>query len=248
MNPLDISISADLARLQIGLPWQPEKKAVFTIPQFYGGIGPDDGFLVNQTLVWKPSETPDCEATFSLDVPPEQTGLELTGRLSLPKPGEVLLRLKMRNASDQTIEEGHHTVLLNFPEEENFRDAPGAMTFFHGEFGWVNLRDLCARANIPSLHVPIRSGSNFNGLTIIWNLIARTFPDHQYGVAICVDRMSGYAFASDHPDWGTGLLAGLRWGAALKPGDTREAWIRMYFLQGGLEPIHQRFFKDRRER
>lgn len=248
MNPLDISISADLAKLQIAIPWQPEKKVVFTIPQFYGGIGADDGFLVNQTLVWKPSETPDCEATFTLDVPPEQTGVELSGRLSLPKPGEVLLRLKMRNASEQAIDEGHHTVLLNFPEVADYQDADGKQTYFHGEFGWINLADLCARVDLKTLHLPIRSGSNFNGLTIIWNLIARTFPQQQYAVALAVDRMSGYAFASDHPDWGTGLLAGLRWGATLKPGETRESWIRMYLLPGGLEPIHQRFFKDRRER
>ncbi len=248
MNPLDISISADLAKLQIGLPWQPDQKAVFSIPQFYGGTGPDDGFLINQTLTWSPSEQPDCEATFGLDVPPEETGIDLQGKLGLPKPGEVLLRMKLTNASDQVIEEGHHTMLLNLPSEPGMDDPEGRYTFFHADSGWISLADLCARMELKSLHLPIRIGSNFNGLTVIWNLIARVFPKQNYVMAVGLDRSNGYAFASDHPDWGTGLLSGFRWGSALKPGESREAWMRMYFLEGGLEPLHLRFYKDRRER
>ncbi len=248
VNALDISISSDLTKLQVGLPWRPEERAIFSIPQFYGGLGGDDGFLIDQTLTWKPSEEPDCEATFSLDVPSEQTGIEFSGRLSLPKPGEVLLRMKLKNAGDRIIEEGHHTVLLSMPKDSSYDDPDGKFTFFHADIGWISLADLCARIDLQSLHLPIRIGSNFNGLTVIWNLIARVFPKAGHAVAMGLDRMNGYAFASDHPDWGTGLLAGFRWGAMMKPGESREAWLRLYFLQGGLEPIHQRFSRDRRER
>ena len=248
MNPLDILISSDLTKLQIGLPWQPEQRAVFTIPQFYGGTGDEDGFLIDQTLVWKPSEQPDCEATVSLDVPKEQTGIEFHGKLGLPKPGELLIRMKLKNVSDHIIEEGHHTMMLKLPDDAGYDDPEGKQTFLHADIGWISLADLCARMELKSLHLPIRVGSNFNGLTVIWNLIARVFPKQGYAIAIGLDRSNGYAFASDHPDWGTGLLAGFRWGALMKPGESREAWMRMYFLPGGLEPVHQRFFKDRRER
>ena len=248
MNPLDISISSDLARLQIGLPWDQNQRAIFTIPQFYGGTGGDDGFLIDQTLTWRPSEQPDAEANVSLDVPPAETGIEFQGKLSLPKPGELLLRMKLKNASDHVIEEGHHTMLLTMPKDLGYDDPDGKYTFFHADIGWISLADLCARMDLQSLHLPIRIGSNFNGLTVIWNLVARVFPKHGYAIAIGLDRMNGYAFASDHPDWGTGLLAGFRWGALMKPGESREAWMRLYFLQGGLEPIFQRFSRDRRER
>ena len=248
MNPVDISITSDLTKLQIGLPWRQDAKAVLTVPQFYGGSGGDDGFLIDQTLTWQPSVQPDCEANFSMDVPPAETGIEFLGKLAMPKPGELLLRMKLKNASDHVIEEGHHTLVVNLPGDQALDDPEGRYTFLHADIGWISLADLCARMELKSLHLPIRVGSNFNGLTVIWNLIARVFPKQGYSLAIGLDRMNGYAFASDHPDWGTGLLAGFRWGAQLKPGESREAWMRMYFLPGGLEPIHQRFFKDRRER
>jgi hypothetical protein len=248
VNPLDISISSDLTKLQIGLPWKPEHRAVFTVPQFYGGVGGEEGFLIDQALTWQPSEQPDCEATFALDVPSEESGIEFQGKLAMPKPGEILLRMKLKNASEHIIEEGHHTMLLTLPSEPGYDDPEGRYTFFHGDLGWISVADLCARAEMKSLHLPIRVGSNFNGLTIIWNLIARVFPKQGYAIAVGLDRSNGYAFASDHPDWGTGLLAGFRWGALMKPGESREAWLRMYLLPGGLEPIHQRFSRDRRER
>jgi hypothetical protein len=240
VNPLDISLSYDLAKLQIGIPWNLAQKAVLTIPQFYAGVGGDNGCLIDQTLTWKPSETPDAEAVFSLDVPSEETGIQFGGKLLLPKPGEALVRLNLKNVSAHVLEEGHHTALLNFPEGEGYDDPDGKNTFFHGEFGWVSLADLCARVELKSLHLPIRMGSNFKGLTVIWNLIARVYPKH--------NRVAGYACASDHPDWGTSLLAGFRWGAMMNPGESRNAWMRLYFLEGGLEQLHERFFKDRRER
>lgn len=248
VNALDISITSDLTKLQVGLPWSFEHRAVFTIPQFYGGTGGNDGFLIDQALKWQPSEEPDCEATFTLDVPSEETGIEFSGKLGLPNPGEVLVRMKLKNAGQNVIEEGHHTMLLNFPKDLGFDDPDGKYTFFHGDLGWISLADLCARVDLKSLHLPIRIGSNFNGLTVIWNLVARVFPKQGYTIALGLDRLNGYAFASDHPDWGTGLLAGFRWGAMLKPGESREAWMRMYFLPGGLEPLHQRFSRDRRDR
>jgi hypothetical protein len=248
VKPLDISISSDLSRLQIALPWQPERRARFTIPQFYGGTGGDEGFLIDQNLRWQPADEPDCEATFTLDVPPEQTGIDLQGRLSLPKPGEMLVRMKLRNAGTGAIHEGHHTTLLSLPDDLGLDDPEGRNTFFHADIGWISLADLCTRMELKSLHLPIRLGSNFKGLTVIWNLIARVFPQHGYVLAVGLDRVNGYAFASDHPDWGTGLLSGFRWGALLKPGEVREAWLRAYILPGDLESIHQRFFKDRRDR
>lgn len=248
MNPLDISISYDFAKLQFSLPWQPDQKAVFTMPQFYAGVGGENGCLIDQTLTWKPSETPDAEAVFSLDVAPEDTGIQFGGKLLLPKPGEALTRMTLKNVSDHVLEEGHSTALLKFPEGEGYDDPDGKNTFFHGEFGWVSLADLCARADIKSLHLPIRMGTNFKGLTIIWNLIARVFPKHNYAIALGMDRVNGYACAGDHPDWGTSLLTGFRWGSVMQPGETRNAWLRTYILPGGLEPIHERFFRDRRER
>lgn len=248
MSPLDIAISSDRSLLRIALPWQPEHQAVFSIPQFYGGTGGDDGFLINQTLRWEPSDGPDCEATFSLDVPPDVTGIEFTGRLSLPRPGEILLRMRLKNVSSQTIEEGHHTMVLSLPKDEGYEDPDGRTTFFHADLGWISIADLCARIDLKSLHLPIRVGSNFNGLTVIWNLIARTYSRNNCAIALGLDRVNGYAFASDHPDWGTSLLAGFRWGAQMKPGEARDSWLRIYLLPGGLEPIHQRFFRDRRER
>lgn len=248
MNPLDISINSDLNRLQIGLPWQPEQRAILTIPQFYGGTGGQDGFLIDQTLKWQPSEQPDCEATFTLDVPSDHTGIEFQGRLGLPRPGELMIRMKLKNVSPHVIEEGHHTVLLNLPKDAGYDDPEGKYTFFLVDVGWISLADLCARIDMKSMHLPIRLGSNFKGLTVTWNLIARVFPKHNFAIAMGLDRVNGYAFASDHPDWGTSLLAGYRWGAVMKPGEARESWMRIYFLEGGLEPVHQRFSRDRRER
>lgn len=247
-QPLDISISHDLTRLNIALPWDPERRAVFSMPQFYGGMGADDGFLINQTLRWQPSEEPDCEAVCALDVPPEETGIELTGKLYLPRPGELLMRFKLRNASEHVIEEGHHTLVLQLPDGAGLDDAEGRSTFFQVDTGWICLSDLAARIDMKSLHLPIRLGSNFNGLTVVWNLIARHYADKGYTLAIGMDRMNGYAFASDHPDWGTGLLSGFRWGSAMQPGESREAWYRLYLLPGNPEAVHQRFSRDRRER
>jgi len=248
VNPLDISISSDFSRLQVGLPWQQDHQAVFTIPQFYGGTGGEDAFLVEQTLKWQPADGPDHDATFTLDVPSDVTGIEFDGKLSLPRPGEVLLRMRLKNVSSHVIEEGHHTMVLSLPKDQGYDDPDGKTTFFHADLGWITLADLCKRIDLKSLHLPIRVGSNFNGLTVIWNLIARQYARHGYAIAVGLDRVNGYAFASDHPDWGTSLLAGFRWGALMKPGETRESWMRIYLLPGGLEPIHQRFFRDRRER
>lgn len=234
--PLSIRLSIDGDRSAALLcdPERPDQAIRFLVPEFRGKTNGQD-FAIHQPLLWDSNGT---QAQFRLQGRPEDVGMEFSGGLSVGDQ-EVVLEARVRNATPSPIQEGHHSFLLNTADDFGLHDAAGDRTFVYAETGWASVAQLIEPAS--SRKYTIRIGASYQAITVMWKLIARIDPRRKTVVAFALDR--GYAFASDHPEWSSGLLGGYRWGT-LQPHETRVLKGKIYWMEGDLDVLRAPYIRD----
>ena len=153
--------------------------------------------------------------------------------------GEVLIDAKLRNVRSEAIHNGHHSVLLDLSEAPSFDDRTGERTYLYAETGWASIAQL-----LDPIHThehTIHIGAAHNKITVMWKMIARFDFTRRYILAMGLDK--GYVFASDHEDWGRGLLGGFRWGA-VNTQETKPMLGKIYFFCGTLDDLRRRYNQD----
>jgi hypothetical protein len=210
-----------------------------TVPEFYGTLGKSP-FAIDQILHWEDTgEGKQCE--FTLDTPAAEVGIDYHGTLSLREPNVLDFEAYVCNVMQLPIEEGHHTVHLDFSTCSALEDLDGSRTFFFTNDGWVSLSTLVE--GLEEFPKTIWVGATYNDFTVIWRTIARVSRDGSLVVAFAMDK--GYALASNHPEWPKGLLAGYRW-ATIPTEQERVSRGRLYFCTNGLDELREHYARDYR--
>ncbi len=165
---MNITMDTDQAQGQLLDPKLCPEPAKLVIPEFRGKT--DEGaFAVRQRLEWSGSNSSD-RLKFKLQGDPQRVGLDFQGDLRKDKEN-ILIRAKVRNVTGRQILSGHHTLLLDMTGEPRFHDPTGERTFLYAETGWASLAQLIDP--IHSTQHTIRMGATYNGMTVMWKIIAR---------------------------------------------------------------------------
>lgn len=211
---------------------------ILSLPEFQGQTE-GRGFAVRQVLDWTvPGEKSDAEC--SLDGDPSLIGLQIYGQIKSGADRDLHMLFQLANAQAQSIEKAHSTLLLDTSNNPDFQDPDGSRTFFFTDMHWLSAQDLHQRSQRGS--APYRVGLNYGGATLMWKMAVRKSVQGDRMIAVGTDR--AYVFASDHPKWNPGLLAGVRWGN-FHPGEFKESRIAIYMLQSdNLEDLHPYYMRD----
>jgi hypothetical protein len=100
-------------------------------------------------------------------------------------------------------------------------------------------------AGITDNYYSIRVGSRLGKSTVIWDIVARTDAHQKNMVAFSLNR--AFAFTTDHPDWGRGLLTASRW-SHLAPGERHYAMGIIYLMNADLYALEDRYIQNRKRR
>ena len=229
---------------RIYAPWSDDCFCRFSVPEFMGTSG-EQRFYVSQQVDWVMDPSGPGRLSCSLNTAPENVGYDFRASISSTRKDEIRFDLAMTNYENEPIRDGHHTVMLDISSMAGFEDPTGERTFVYGEFGWIPVAKLVAAGGIKTPHEAIRPGCNYAKQTVLWDLITRCDKSGTHMVTFMLKK--GYAFSSDHPDWGPCLLIGCRW-MELPPREkhTTTGWI--FFTGANLTEVENRYDKARRTR
>ena len=220
----------------LSLPKILDEPLKVTIPEFRGSTN-GKPFAIHQVLKWS-APNPDQKSKFKLDCNPAEVGLELKGGLTSAED-EVVLSATIRNAGQEPIQSGHHSIHLDMSASDQFADPTGERTFLYAETGWASVAQLLDP--IHSRKYTIRIGASYKKTTVMWKMMARLNEGRDLTVALAMDK--GYAFGSDHPDWPVGILGGYRWGT-INPSESKKLIGKIYLFKGGLNDLRLRYTND----
>lgn len=236
MSATRVNIGDDKKTMVIRVPKVTNDTFHLLLPELHGK-DEHAPFAVQEVLRLKEAEK-DARLKFELAGNASELGVEFKGSLSAGD-GEVTLNAKLRNLRSEPIHYGHHTVLLDFGEALAFDDRTGERTFLYAETGWTSVSQL-----LDPMHTrqhTIHVGASHKSITVMWKMIARFDATRRIIVALALDK--GYVFASDHEDWGRGLLGGYRWGS-VNPQETKMMMAKVYIFRGTLDDLRKLYMKD----
>jgi hypothetical protein len=241
---IDLSGTAQSSGLHIRTPWSAHQYCAFSVPRFIGRTA-EEAFQLDQVLGWSQDPENPGRVHFALTGDPGATGVEFHGDVTLAEPDEAHISLSMTNCMEQELKSGRHLIFLDFSALPEFVDPSGANTFYYTDAGWRSRADLFRDAGITDPSFTVRVGSHVGRTTVIWDLVARMDGERKHLVAFSLNR--AFAFSSDHPDWGTGLVAACRW-SRLAPGERHYAMGIVYLLAADLQQLEDRYIRNRKRR
>lgn len=208
----------------------------FAIPDFQGK-GEEGSFAIRQNLLWEEADD-GKRLKFRLQGDPADLGIEFRGHLSV-ETDEVQIRAELRNVTSQTIQSGHHCVLIDASGCAAMQDTTGERTIVYAETGWASLAKLLDP--IHSRNHTVRMGAAYNGVTVMWKIMGRVDPQNKCIAALALDK--AFAFAGEHPQWPKGILGSYRWGA-IAPQHTQSMKGRFYLMKADLNKLRLRYAND----
>lgn len=241
---IDYSHAGESDGLTIRVPWSETERCIFSIPEFHGKTSTET-FKLDQVLNWsQDAENPD-RVNFALAGGEEDVGADFQGSVTLADPNEIHISLALTNGLNTELKSGRHLLYLDMEHLKSFQDPKGELTYFYTDNGWRSRAELYAEAGITEPNPSVRVGSHLGRSTIIWDLIARLDSARRNLVAFSLNR--AFAFTSDHPDWGRGLLTACRWNH-LAPGERHYAMGIMYLMDADLYALEERYVRNRKRR
>ena len=236
MSATQVNVSSDKKSIEISAPKVTNDTFFLSIPELHGK-DEHTPFAIQEVLDIREAE-PKSRVKFVLAGNATELGVEFKGSAAAGD-GEVTLQAKLRNLRDEAIHYGHHTVLLNMDEALAFEDRTGERTFLYAETGWAPVSQLLdpVHTRQHTIHV----GAAHKGVTVMWKMIARFDSTRRIICALALDK--GYVFASDHEDWGRGLLGGYRWGT-VNMQETKNMLVKAYIFRGTLDDLRKRYLRD----
>jgi hypothetical protein len=225
-------------------PWGGDGFCEFSIPEYIGKTA-DHRYAVSQQMLWAKNPDADNMLSGELDVDPADVGYDFRVNLTTSTADEVRLDIAMASHLNEEVTEGHHTVLLDLSAMPGFEDPTGMNTIVYTDGGWTQIASLVQHGGIETPHESVRPGGHYGKNTILWDIIARLDQSRKRMVALMINK--AFAFSSDHPDWGPGLLAGCRW-TNLQPGENRHLIGWVFLIEANLTHLEQRYGKARRLR
>jgi hypothetical protein len=241
---IDMSREENAGGLTIRVPWSDTGRCVLSIPEFYGKTTAES-FKIDQGLVWsQDAENPE-KVNFALDGDATELGADFHGDITIMEPDEVHVSMSLTNCLDTELKSGRHLMFLGLAGLRDFDDPLGNYTFYYTETGWRSRADLFQAAGINDNSYSVRVGSRLGKSTVIWDIVARTDTRQENMVAFSLNR--AFAFTSDHPDWGRGLLTASRW-SHLAPGERHYAMGIIYLMKSDLYALEDRYIQNRKRR
>lgn len=241
---IDLGGATAAAGLTIKAPWSPNQHCALSIPRFIGRTE-GEAFQLDQVVNWSQDPQQPDRVLFALDGDPGNTGVDFHGDVTLAEPDEAHVSLAMTNCSEQELKHGRHLIFLDLVKMPEFVDPTGVNTFYYTDAGWRCRADLFRDANIADPSQAVRVGSHLGRTTVIWDVVARMDANRKHMIAFSLNR--AFAFSSDHPDWGTGILAACRWNH-LAPGERHYAMGIIYLLDADLRQLEDRYIRNRKRR
>lgn len=241
---IEVGGSATASGLNIKTPWSSHQHCVFSAPRFVGRTA-EDAFQLDQVLSWTQDAQNADRVLFSLEGDPNATGVEFHGDVTLAEPDEAHISLAITNCGEQELKHGRHLIFLDFKGLPDFVDPTGQDTFYYTDSGWRSRADLFRDANITDPAHAVRVGSNIGRSTVIWDVVARMDTARKHMMGFSLNR--AFAFSSDHPDWGAGLLTACRW-SHLAPGERHYAMGIVYLMDADLRQLEDRYIRNRKRR
>jgi hypothetical protein len=229
-----LSLDAGRSVLQIYHSDRPEQVLRFIVPEFRGKTDGQE-FAIHQLLQW---DSNGQQANFRLQGNADEVGMDFSGSFSIGSH-EIVMEAQLRNTTPSPIMDGHHSFLLNTGEHPAFQDSTGERTWMYAETGWASIAQLIDPPQ--SRKYTIRIGASYQAVTVMWKMMARMDVRYKSVLAFALDR--GYAFASDHPEWSSGLLGGYRWGT-LQPDEPRRLRGKIYWMEGDLDSLRTPYIRD----
>jgi hypothetical protein len=237
MNHLKLTIGRLQRDILVAAPGLVTGHIKLRVPEFYAKTQARN-FAIDQVLCWR---TVDGNGTihFSLDVPPEEVGIDYHGSAALQEGDQLEFLATIANFQGEDILAAHHTIHLDLSTLEGFDDPRNERTFVFTDTGWKNLAALLPPAGPRTASA--RVGASYQHTTIIWKVVALMSESRDRVIAFALDR--AYAFANNHPEWPKGLLIGCRWGTLYKD-EELTARGKLYLCRGGLEELQALYVKD----
>ena len=229
---------------RIFTPWDANTYAELSVPEYLAKTA-SHRYAVSQQMEWTKNPDADNMLLGIPDVDPADVGYEFHAHLTSLRKDEMRLDLTMASLLKEEVTEGHHTVLLDLSAMPGFEDPTGVNTVVYTDGGWTQLAALVHHGGIEDSHKPVRPGGHYKKHTILWDIIARMDQTRKHMVALMINK--AYAFSSDHPDWGPGLLAGCRW-LNLAPAEERHLIGWIFMINADFNDLEARYGKARRLR
>lgn len=211
----------------------------FGLPECHG-VCAGRQFAIHQLLVWEELEE-RLRATFRLMGEAADVGMDCRGGMEVAGEDELAWDMTVQNLQRADTEKAYHTVCLDLEAAPGFIDDYGERTFLYTEAGWCPVRHLLDPSAPAGSAASFRVGAAYRERTVMWKVIARLDVNERTILAFALDRAC--AFAVNHPNWSTGLLASCRWGQ-LQAGESRSAAGRIYLIEGGLDVLRERYIRD----
>jgi hypothetical protein len=242
MTDAQLPLSVRDGDLALHSPWSPDRACILHLPSFEGQAD-SGGFAITQRLIWTPDASDPRRYAFCLDAPPEAIGLGFSGVVTAVSPAEIRFDFTLLNASPETLQMGRQIMFLGLGELEEFGDPDGRGTVVYTDKGWRPRAALSLRGKPVGPHGSIRVGTSYDGATIIWDMVVRINGGRNRIAALAMNR--AFALSTDHPDWGPGLLAALRWGP-LPAGEDQTARGAVFLLETSFQDLEDRFLANRK--
>lgn len=236
MSATHVTIDGKKKSIVVTAPKVTNDRFTFSIPELHAK-DEHTPFAIQEVLDIKEAEK-DTKLKFEMAGNDRELGIHFEGSVTAGD-GELTLKGQLRNLRDEAMHFGHQTVLLNMDEALSFEDRTGERTFLYAETGWTSAAQL-----LDPLHTKqhtIHVGAAHKGITVMWKMIARFDSTRRIIVALALDK--GYVFASDHEDWGRGLLGGYRWGS-VNTQETKSMLGKVYIFRGTLDDLRKRYMRD----
>jgi hypothetical protein len=189
-------------------------------------------------IVWDEVQT-RSELQYRWDEPDHvkrQWSLDLSGQAEAGDD-ELSFQVTMHNIGDQPLDRGAHLFCLQAGAHQDFQDYDGERTFVRLADRWASVNEMVG--GVFEEHRMTGFQSQRDG--VIGNIMAKVSSGSEWVLGIAINQDGGVS--SNHQIWPSCIHANPKW-PLLSPDEQEVVRGKVYFFQGGLDELYDRYRRD----